>query len=396
MPYTLVNQNPDTVVLNVRGKLPEEITTALDRIKEFAQEAEDVVPTPWEFLGQTLYCRPNGSGRQWRWVLFCGDHYLHLDLGTGKLNNICAKVRCSSLLLHEKGLADTLGAVYAFLVHWQGRERFELQVSEVHLCVDVAGWSLTDADTRCFVSRATPHDIPEEEVQRIPETTRRGRKIQALEFSKKAPHSCVLYDKLKESRIHHKEWFAEVWKQNGWDGESPVLRIECRYEREWLREHQVEEPYAMLDQLAGMWAYSTQLWLRHVQPTSDRNQSRWETSPVWQLVQSATFEGDPTPLARHKKVELDTERAKAGYVGYATSWALREVALYNFQHAGGVVLQIEDLPEGLPLSAVDESGGGFLAWSFDEMQDYLAKRKGATFVDLMLQKAKRLGLKLKA
>ena len=101
-----------------------------------------------------------------------------------------------------------------------------------------------------------------------------------------------------------------------------MLRVECRYERECLRELGIDEPYAMLDQLGGMWAYSMQLWLRHTAPTADTNQSRWETSEVWALVQRVDFDSDGTPLVRKKKVELDAEWAKAGFVGYATSCLL--------------------------------------------------------------------------
>jgi hypothetical protein len=219
--------------------------------------------------------------------------------------------------------------------------------------------------------------------------------VRAFEFSKKAPHSCIIYDKTHEVAVHHKEWFHEVWKLNGWDGESTVIRIEFRYEREWLRLHGVEEPYAMLDQFAGMWAYSTQQWVRHVVPTSDTNQSRWEESEVWALVQSATFAcADGTPLLLERKIELDEERAKAGFVGYATSWATRAVALNVLQQqfkARGL-----DLPVGLPLRAIQEDGGGFMAWAFDGMQAYLAERKGLTFVEVMQWKAKVLGVPLAA
>jgi hypothetical protein len=54
-------------------------------------------------------------------------------------------------------------------------------------------------------------------------------------------------------------------------------------------------------------------------------------------------------------------------VGYATSWASRAVAFQQQFNARGL-----DLPVGLPLRAIQEDGGGFMAW----MQEYLAERKG--------------------
>ena len=392
MSLSIVNQHADTIILNVKGPLPEGLAEELDRLKTIAQEAEDIVSTRWQFQGMTLFLRPNGSGRQWRWVLFCGDHYLHLEVGKGKLNGICVKVRLSSLYLHSLNLGDIFNPIYAFLVDFLGGEAFTLQVSEVHLCVDIAGWELTYADMTRFVSRGKIHEVPDEEVQLLPETTGTRKRVRAFEFSKKAPHSVVLYDKAKEVAVHQKQWFHEVWRRNGWDGEAPVLRVECRYEREWLRDHLVEEPYAMLDQFAGMWAYSTQEWVRHVTPTQDSNQSRWETTAVWVLVQSVRFDcADGTPLVKQKKVELDAERSKAGFVGYATSWATRAVALHALRH-----ITDEGLPVGMPLRAIAEDGSGFIGYAFDQMQAYLDQRKAQTFVEVMHGKAKLLGVALAA
>ncbi len=94
-----------------------------------------------------------------------------------------------------------------------------------------------------------------------------GRRCTGYEFSKGAVHSCCIYDKTKEITVSRKAWMQEVWQQNGWDGESRVTRVEFRYKRECLKELGVEEPYEMLDQLAGLWAYSTMQWLRHTIPT---------------------------------------------------------------------------------------------------------------------------------
>lgn len=366
-----INEATDTLNLNVHGEVSEERADELERLKRGAQEGEDVLATPWSFLGQTLFIRPNGGGRQWRWVLFCGDHYLHLDIGLGKLNGICCKVRCSSLLLHERGTDGALNAVYRFLVDWLGEEKFFLQVSEADLCVDIAGWELTGADAERFISKGALHELPDEDIPAIPEIDRRGRKVRAFTFSKTAPHSCAIYDKSHEVKVHHKEWFYEIWKANGWDEVCPVTRVEFRYERSCLKEMGIEEPYAMLDLLGGMWGYSSQIWLRHVTPDGGRNQSRWPVSDVWQVVQGATFNTDPTPLVREKKYSLDAERAMQGFVGYATGWATRA---------------------RLSLAAVQEDGGGFLGWAYDPMRDYLVEQKARTFTDIMREKADRLGL----
>ncbi len=225
-----------------------------------------------------------------------------------------------------------------------------------------------------------------------PEVEQRGRRMKGFYFSKTAPHSCLIYNKSSEVTVHHKEWFYEVWKRNGWDGQTPVTRVEFRYERECLREMGLEDPYELLDRLDRLWAYSTRAWLRHTIPSQDSNQSRWPVSAVWQVVQGATlFVTEAVPAVRVKKVELEREHTLAGFVGYGTSLAARAVLVEQLAQAAaerGVVL---DVGPGLVPAAVGEDGGGFLAWAYEQMQAYLEERKRATFGQVMRRKLAWLG-----
>jgi len=147
----------------------------------------------------------------------------------------------------------------------------------------------------------------------------------------------------------------------------------------------------MLDQLDAMWAYSTKKWLRHCAPNGDANMTRWPLSEIWEVVQNPGGLHEAKPKSRDKKVEFDAERAKAGFVGFATSWAVREVFRYESRQTTP-----DGEPAGLPLRAVDDDGGGFLAWAFDPVKEYLTERKEATFTEVMQMKAKKLGLALVA
>ena len=67
MPH-LAQDAPTTIQAvgaNADGKLPEGRIEDLDRVKELSQEAEDDVPTSWQFAGETLHVKAHGSGRQW-------------------------------------------------------------------------------------------------------------------------------------------------------------------------------------------------------------------------------------------------------------------------------------------------------------------------------------------
>src|SRR5215469_4776361 len=137
MEPTIVGANVDTWILNVHGTLSPDLDEQLAAFKQASQEADEDIPTDWSFNGQTLYIKAHGSGRQWRYILHCPS--LHLDIGRGKLNGIVGKARLASVFLWECGPEAALDL---FLVDFYG-QGFSLQVSEVHLCADIAGWELT-------------------------------------------------------------------------------------------------------------------------------------------------------------------------------------------------------------------------------------------------------------
>jgi hypothetical protein len=388
--YQVVNRWVDTLKLNVKGAMPQALAQQLQQYQDQAREQEADMLTPWSFQGCPLSIKPHGTSGGWRGLLSSND--LHLQLGLGKWNETVCRLTFRSVYLHSRDLGDALGQVYTFLVGFLGYEP-ALQVSEVHQCADIAGWVLTAADAERFVSRGSLHQVPAEETEQFnPEVDRRGRRITALYFSKTAPHSCCLYDKTAEVKVHQKEWFYAVWKHNGWDGETPITRVEFRYERECLREMGIEDPYELLDQLDGLWAYSSQQWLRQTVPSADTNQSRWAVSEVWQVVQrAALFQTQAVPAVRVKKVEVEAKHTLAGFVGYGTSLAARLVVLDAVaQQATAQGIDLDLLPT-LPQEAVEEDGGGFLAWVYDLMQAYLLGQKRATFAGVMRQKCHKLG-----
>jgi hypothetical protein len=108
----------DTWIVNVHGKLPDELEAQLDELKRTCQELEDDLPTDWRFAGETLFIKPHGSGRQWRWILHCPS--LHLDVGRGRLNHIVGKARLASALLWERGPDGALADLFEFLAGFYG------------------------------------------------------------------------------------------------------------------------------------------------------------------------------------------------------------------------------------------------------------------------------------
>jgi hypothetical protein len=385
-PVRIVAHGVDTWLINIKGDLLAAVDEELDRLKEASQEAEEDIPTRWAFDRQTLFIKAHGSGRQWRWILHCPS--LHLDVGRGKLNHIIGKARLASVCLWEYGAGMALAKLYAFLVSFYGDASFTLQVSEPHLCADLAGWDITFADAEQFVSRSRVRaarlvhpaddslDAPLEhgevaEGYDTPSVIVRsnGRACTGFVFSPTAPHSCTIYDKTRELVHSRKDWMRSIWERNGWDGHSRVIRVEFRYERECLREMGIEDPFDFLDRVAGMWAYSTRDWLRHTLTSSDTNQGRWPVSAIWQVVQQAIYLDDGEPVVRERMTRGELRLVCQMIAGCSTKAA---------------ALLVSTLPPRA--NAAD-----FLTWLYDWMEGYY-QEKGVTFEALRDWKRLQLGV----
>jgi hypothetical protein len=367
----IVADNIDTLILNVklRQDFPLELAQRLEVLKEASQDAEEDVVTDFTFAGERLFIKPHGAGKQWRWILHSPS--LHLDVGLGKHAQIVAKARLSAAYLWATEIGNALTQVYGFLTGMLGSEP-SLQVSEAHLCVDIAGWELAVGDAAAFVTRGHRRGLRLEDEDETPlalQINLNGRRCGTLDFSKGAAHSCCIYDKTKEITVSRKDWMHEVWRSNGWDGESRVTRVEFRYKRECLREMGVEEAYAFLDQLPSLWAYSTKQWLRHTIPTTDRNKARWPSSPLWEQVQQATFFGDGVPGVRERKTAGDLLLICQMLAGCSTTAS----AL---------------LTNALPLQ---DDGTHFLIWFMNWLEGYL-EQKGISYEEITEAKRLKLGV----
>jgi len=350
----LVARGVDTLVLNfyyldehgkpLRQPIPEELKEQLDAWKQAAIVAEEPVPIPLTFEGVPLHMYPNGAGRgQWRWLLRCDSFNLLISMG--RLNGI-AQVRLSSEYLWSSLNLDNAFLRVEMFVSEFFKRRLFTQVSEVHLCADVAGWDVETIDQRKeFVSRSRKRGMYEVTDLHI-EDFSYGLKRSGFLFSRGGPISCVIYDKTREIvQQSQKWWMHDIWHGNGWNDEThPVVwRVEFRFRRDVLREisvedefHGINDAFHLAEHIEALWAYAAghegggsdglpDGWLRYVIPGNDSNRSRWETQPVWCLVQGAfhlpTEDVDRSAVIRERKRQANIERATAATVGYLSSMA---------------------------------------------------------------------------
>lgn len=344
----------------VKTDLPDTLAVQLERWKREAQEAGEAIPCSCVFNDKQLKMYPNGAGRgHWQWLLRSDD--LALCISRGKWNGGIAQVRLASEYLWKSPLLmDAVLEVHSFLYELFEREII-LQPSEVHLCADVIGWDdIAELDfRRLFVSRSRVRgDFNQGGESGWQEGTNVndfsfGLKRTGIAFSPDGSLSAVIYHKSREAKRSGKLWFHDLWRCNGWDGESQVWRVECRFKREALHElkqegvfHGIEDVCDLPERLPVLWAYAVGQvggspadglpdgWLRYVVPVEDDNRSRWPTHPTWQAIQGAficehTYPSDFGKIIRKRKEERNIRKGIEAVMGYGTSlsaWAGGDLA----------------------------------------------------------------------
>ena len=403
--YQVVGTGVDTIKVSAVGKLREEVIAVLDALQQQAiaqrderrQSGEALVDSHWKLDGEPVQIRAHGGGKgQWRWTGECPS--ARFDFGLGKLNGIGCQVRLASPFLWRRGYRDAWDRTETFLRRLFQKDTW-FQTSEIHLCADVAGLAVDQLQEKAFVTRSQVKRwhlddalvmhlatrSPRIEGMPTVEVVRRYRERETLSFSLSAAHSVMVYNKPREIRFksRDKAWFADIWRANGWNGHDPVTRVEARYGRAMLHElgeqkqegekvgwhglETVAETFAWLD---GMWAYTTQDWLRHTLPTS-LSSERWRTSPWWQVVQGAVFEREQAePLQRTKQRNFQEERMLAALLGYVESWSAWRI--------GEQKLSEDILLEDALADVLDRAGEHYA-------------HKGTVFLEEVARKRKRLG-----
>jgi hypothetical protein len=184
-----------------------------------------------------------------------------------------------------------------------------------------------------------------------------GSKITGWAFGS-GPLVMRIYDKLAESKIVHKEWFHDLWKQGGWDGESDVTRAEIQIRREFLKDFNVTTFESFQEALGDIFRYITQDWFTLRELSGDKNRSRWPVTPFWSEVQASIDNfGKIYGLARGKIKE-----AKETFL---------------IPQAAGLITSIGATKESFNLEAL----------LFEIMRHY--GKKGLTIEDVIAEKKKR-------
>jgi hypothetical protein len=108
-----------------------------------------------------------------------------------------------------------------------------------------------------------------------------------------------LYLKSLECQKSGKSYLFDLWRDAGWDGATPVWRLEFEFRREVLDQLNLDSLPGVLGNLDGLWSYASTEWLTLRMPVeSDRTRSRWPIHPLWMALASVDWGTQGGPLSR--------------------------------------------------------------------------------------------------
>jgi hypothetical protein len=133
-----------------------------------------------------------------------------------------------------------------------------------------------------------------------------------------------IYDKTASLSVQGKEYLRDIWSQAGWDGVTPVLRVEFSLSGDFLKntellgvcDHRAFDWFVKV--IPNLWHYLTTDWLRHTEPSSDLTRSRWPISEFWAEVQTACESAPQIVRAKAPRCTLE-QPLTSGLRGYFTS-----------------------------------------------------------------------------
>jgi len=257
---------------------PEEWAMLADAKYQAQGTMFDSGGTPVELRGQKFSLNPKG-GRGYEYVLVNDDVTVQLAEraeGGGVYPEI--HITWRSAYLWRSGWRAAYTHVRDWVYGWAAVSGEK--VSRVDLCVDL-NRSLPDIDLKGneVVTRAQSRTefYIQHHLKGLDET--------GYSFGQ-GDLKCRVYNKRAEIEHSQKVWFQKLWEKRGWDGETPVTRVEFQARRDFLKSMQIDTVVDLENQLADLWEYFI-AWVSLRDKSSDSNRRRWPVKPFWEIVTSA-------------------------------------------------------------------------------------------------------------
>lgn len=236
------------------------------------------------WYGQDFSMKPRGA-QGYEWILENADVSIRMA-AQGRGGRVFPElyVTFRSAYLWREGFDTACNATRDWLASFA--DMGEGKVSRADLCADFAmGLPKIDLGVD-LVSRGRKRGRHREVDTSETADWQSGTKATGYQVGK-GDLMARFYDKREELVHTGKLWFEGLWREHGWDGDSPVTRFEFQFRRNILKEFNVDSPRDLGYQRSEMWAYATEDWVTVREPTEDTNRARWPLTSYWTNVQGA-------------------------------------------------------------------------------------------------------------
>lgn len=313
----LLRSGVDTLQLSYRGELYDEWGVRLRELKRLAQSdnASEKTYAQVEISGRVFNVLPRGSGL-FPYVLT--DPWYRISLSEGMKSLPVAYVQISSEVLTKLG-ADAAEVALRGVLSEMVSVSDGPFIGRIDCCVDFSTrFDMESIDRHDWVTRAKRSSQHTENDQ-----------FTGWTIGLKGRIACRLYDKTAEILASNKPYFLDVWMDCGWDGETPVWRLEFEIKREALKQFDATKLDDAGALCAGLWPYLTGSWLRlAIRSESDTTRSRWPTHPLWARLQAVDFFGMNVPALQRVSLQGTPSTDwmfRSGASGILTFMALKKI-----------------------------------------------------------------------
>lgn len=346
----VVNQGIDSLYLSYSGCLPLARCKQLDNLKALAQSYDPLDKSDAKLeLGEMVF-KVHKQGRN-PYAYLISNALFIIRVASSTANTVpVAYVEISSQLLNVRGVEHAMAISDSIVAELVGEPCFP-KVSRADIFVDfvsVTDWA--DVKNEQWCCRSTKKNDYYDKHQ-----------LTGYSFGQGGDVSARLYDKTVEIEHTQKAFFKDIWLANGWDGLSPVWRIEFQLRQKPIKEFGLSEPVELLEELNGVWRYCTEKWLNLRKDNGDKNRSRWPLAEIWaELIELEFGQEKRLPM---KRVKSETVPSRNWLVMYTLG------GLTSYMAANGH----DDLEHAFNrfVDDADEYFNEFKRYGFDKVKDYV-------------------------
>jgi hypothetical protein len=192
------------------------------------------------------------------------------------------------------------------------------RVRRVDMCADFIGFDLPNIDPHAWLVQRRCKQVDHVRL----DTHREGDECTGFTIGRGAVVLRV-YNKTEELKakgdaVKRAEEY-ERWKAAGWDGRSPVTRVEFQLRDAAMKELGLRDVQHFDERLDHAWAYCTRRWCRLVELGTRTRKKRCETDARWEAVRNVEFNSSAEAATRKRaRGTVDARHAVGAVINYTS------------------------------------------------------------------------------